>query len=285
MKARHLTPLILFFVLWLSSCLNHQSGDVNSKGKTSMEKINSSGKIRCSYLLYSPYFMKDPNSGQLSGIFYELMMEIGKNSDLTIEWVEEVGYENIFTGLEANRYDVFAGGLWPNASRAKAGSFSEPAFYSVITAWVRQNESEITDLSQLSSGKYKIATIDGAMEDLIAKTDYPNAPIVSLTTLSPFTQNLLNITSNKADITFAEPGVIFDFLKTNPNSLKQLNPEKPLRIFGNSLVVKKGEFELVEFLDWAIKEVVYSGKMDTILTKYETGPNSFPRVIKPYAIN
>jgi hypothetical protein len=44
-------------------------------------------------------------------------------TSLRVNWVEEVGYENILPGLDSRRYDVFAAGLWANASRAKAGSF------------------------------------------------------------------------------------------------------------------------------------------------------------------
>lgn len=79
------------------------------------------------------------------------MEEIGKKASLRVNWVEEVGYENVFPGLDSRRYDVFAGGLWPNASRAKASSFSIPVFYSVIKAWGR-TEMRMGDL-QMSMGR------------------------------------------------------------------------------------------------------------------------------------
>ncbi|MBI1979827.1 MAG: transporter substrate-binding domain-containing protein [Elusimicrobia bacterium] len=234
-------------------------------------------------MIYSPYFRKDPNTGALSGIFHDVMEEIGKNAGLKIEWVEEVGYENIFASLGADRHDVFAGGLWPNSTRAQAGFFSIPIFYSVIKAWGRPDDKRfINNLEAINSPSVRIATIDGAMEDIIAKTDFPRAQRVSLTTLSPFTQNLLNITSGKADVTFAEPGIVTEFLATNPGTLKELAPDQPLRVFGNSLVLKKGEIEFKEFLDIALQELIFSGRVDKILKKYEPGPNVFPRLAIPY---
>ncbi len=247
-----------------------------------LDTILKEGKIRCSYLIYSPYFRKDPNTGDLSGIFHDLMEEVGRVSGLKVEWVEQVGYENIFTGLNAGRHDVFAGGLWPSASRAKAGLFTEPVFYSVIKAWGRANESRFANLEGVNEPAIRIATIDGAMEDIIARTDFQNAKRESLPQLSPFTQNLLNVTTKKADLTFAEPGIIQEFLQSNPGTLKELAPERPLRIFGNSLVVPKAEVELKEFLDVAMRELLYSGIVDKILTKYEPVPGVFPRVALPY---
>lgn len=247
-----------------------------------LTQVIKSGEIRASYLIYSPYFRKDPNTGELSGIFHDLMEEIGKKAGLRINWVEEVGYENIFAGLDSGRYDVFAGGLWPSTSRAKAGSFSIPVFFSVIKAWGRADETRFANLSAINSPDVRIATIDGAMEDIIAQADFPKATRVSLPQLSPFTQNLLNITSGKADVTFAEPGIVSEFLATNPGTLKELAPDRPLRIFGNSLVIKRGDFEFQEFLDVALAELLYSGLVDKILKKYEPGPGVFPRAALPY---
>ncbi len=55
-------------------------------------------------------------------------------------------------------------------------------------------------------------------------------------------------------------------------------------MFGNSLVIKLGDIELKEFLDVALKELLYSGAIDRILRKYEPAPNAFPRVAKPYEL-
>lgn len=285
MTNSRITMLIIFTILVTLSLVKFlflSTEQVSQIKEGRLETILSTGKIRASYLIYWPYFQKDPNTGELSGIFYEIMEEIGKAAELEILWVEEVGYENIFVGLDNHRYDVFAGGLWPSTSRAKAGGFTIPVFYSIIKAWGRSEEYRFKDLSGINDPSVKIATIDGAMEDIIAKNDYPLAQRESLPELSPFTQNLLNITTKKADITFAEPGIIQQFLRTNPGLLKELAPDKPIRIFGNSLVVQRGDFELKAFFDIALKELLYNGTVEQILNKYEPAPGVFPRAALPY---
>lgn len=277
-----LLVLALALSLITLSCKPASEGTGRST-KSVLEKVREEGRIRASYLIYSPYFRKDPNTGKLSGIFHDVMEAIGKNAGLKIEWVEEVGYENIFSGLDSGRHDVFAGGLWPNSTRAQAGYFSAPVFYSLIKAWGRADDPRFTNnLAAINAPSVRIAMIDGAMEDVIARTDFPRAQRVSLPQLSPFTQNLLNITSQKADVTFAEPGIVNEFLVTNPGTLRELAPGSPLRVFGNCLVIKKGEDDFREFLDVAMREILYDGTVDRILRQYEPAPGVFFRVARPY---
>ncbi len=249
---------------------------------TRFKQVIEKREIRCSYLVYSPYLRKDPNTGVFSGIFYDIMEEVGRKSSLKIVWAEEVGYETIFEGLKSGRHDVFCGGLWPNATRARVGSFSVPVFYSVVKAWGRPNETRFVNLQGINDPSVKVATIDGAMEDIIARTDFPLARRESLPQQTPFSQNLLNISTRKADITFAEPGIIREYLAKNPGALKELAPDKPLRIFGNVLVLPQHEHQLKQFLDTALLEMLYSGDIDRILQKYEPNPGVFPRVSLPY---
>ncbi len=280
-----LVACISFFAIGgtVGGCGNKGAKEVATE--TAMQRVLKNKTIRCSYLVYSSYFRKDPNSGTLSGIFHDVVEEIGKRASLKIDWVEEVGYANIFPGLETNRCDVFCGGLWANASRAKSASFTTPIFYSAITTWCRPSDHRFDkDLTGINAPGITIATIDGAMEDIIAKTDYPKAKRESLPELSPFVQNFLNIVHNKADLTFAEPMVVNEFLATNPNALRQVAPDKPVRVFGNSLAVKPGETTLKEFLDVALQELVNDGTVQKILEKYEPNRNTFYPLAKPYRL-
>jgi len=249
---------------------------------SSLEGIIKRGSIRCSYLIYAPYFMKDTNTGQFSGFMYEIMEEVGKASGLKIDWVEEVNYDNIFANLDAKRTDVFCTGLWANAQRARGGTFTKPLVYAVISAWGRSQETRFTDVRDLNDHADTKSTIDGAMEDLIAQTEFPKAKRLSMVSSTPFSQNFQNLVSGKADATFVEPSVAVLFLKNNPGTIKQLAGGKILRAFGNAFAVKRGDVELAEFLNTAIAELLQRGKIDEIMLRYEPAPGVFPRVATPY---
>ncbi len=249
------------------------------------DRVARSGTLRCGYIVYPPYCLKDPNTKRLSGVFVEAMEAAGKKLGWKIVWAREVGYGTLFEELAANKIDVFAGGLWANAQRAKAGEFTQPLFYNVIKVYGRTNETRFQhSLDEINSPSVTIATLDGAMEDLIAKEDFPKAKCLSLPQLSDFSQNLVNITTKKADLTFAEPVIVDIFLKNNPHSLKALEGDKPIRVFGNCYVVKAGETRLRDVLNITMQELINSGQIEKILKKYEPAPGAFYRVAPPYQV-
>ncbi|MFA6279967.1 MAG: transporter substrate-binding domain-containing protein [Bdellovibrionales bacterium] len=280
MSFRKASLAVIVCISLLGGC-KPQEQNANGNAST-LHHIRASHEISCGYLVYSPYIRLDPNTGKLSGIFYDIMEQIGRNADLRIRWAEEVGFQNIMPGLDAGRFDVFCGGLWPNASRALAASFSQPAFYSTIQAWVRSDDNRFHTLDDLRTAKARLSVVDGAMEDSIARADFSELERVSLPDTAQFSQNFENVVTKKADVIFAEPSMAAEFLQKNPGTVRSLGIDKPLRIFGNALVVKKGDYETKEFLDYAMQEIVYSGQMDRILKKYEPVRDAFPRVSTPY---
>jgi cystine transport system substrate-binding protein len=247
-----------------------------------LQSVLEKGKIRCGYITYAPYGMMDSNSKKLTGISVEAMEAIGKKLDLKIEWAEEVGYGSIFEGLDAGRYDALCTGVWQNSTRGKKAYFTAPLLFNPIRVWVRAGEANIKSLSDLDAADVRVAVQDGAIEDIIAQTDFPKAKRVSIPQLNPWPDNLLNIISNKADVTFAEPLVITPFLEKNPGSLRELVTARPLRVFGVSIPIKLGEAEFKSALDSAIVEIQSDGTMEAILKKYEKAPGELLRVARPY---
>jgi ABC-type amino acid transport substrate-binding protein len=246
------------------------------------KRIAESGKIRCAYIPYEPYAIKDPNTKALSGIMVDAVEAIGKKLDLKIDWVEEVGYGTMFEGFETGRYDMLCSGVWQNSTRGKRAYFSTPLFFNPIRVWVRADETRFNTLADLNSAQVRIGVQDRAIEDIIAQQDFPKAQRVAIGQLNPWTEVLLNIITKKADVTFAEPGVITPFNKKNPGALKELPTPRPLRLFATSLPIKMGENEFKSVLDSAVMEILSDGTMEGILAKYEQAPGELLRVAPPY---
>lgn len=265
-------------------CNQQTSKDAIQKQETLYQRVLRTGTIRCSYCAYPPYCIKDPNTGKMSGIFVDVMEEIGRRLELKIEWVEEVGWGTIFEGIESGRYDVHGSGLWENSSRGKKAYFSIPLFYNAIRVWVRTDEKRFKTLDDLNSPGVRISVQDGAIEDIIAKSDFPNAQRISIPQLNPWSENLLNITTKKTDVTFAELGVISPFLEKNPNTLKELEFGQPLRVFANSFPFGMGENEFKSMIDAVIMELLGDGTIEKILKRYEKASGEHLRVALPYQL-
>lgn len=261
-------------------------GPANTSGQNSAaEKVLASGEIRVGYVVYPPGLIKDPNTGALSGIFYDALEEVGKNLNLKINWVEEVGWGTMIEGLKAGRYDMVGSPVWPTSQRATQVDFTKSLTYSVFYAYSRSDDFRFDDSFELiNSDKVKIASIDGEVSQTIAEKRFPKAKIVSLPQTTSISEVLLQISTNKADLAFVEPYIAEDFLKNNPGTIRKVKTTSPLHINGNAMMIAQGQDTFRSMLNIAIEEQFNNGNIDSLVRKYETSKNSFYPVAKPFSL-
>ncbi len=254
------------------------------KGNSVYERVMKRGSIRCGYGLYNPGCMKDPNTGKLYGIGVDTLEAVAKNLGLKVEWTEEVGWGTMIEGLQTDRYDIIATPVWATSDRARIIDFSAPLYYSPVCAYAKAgNKKFSSDLHELNSPKMSIASIDGATAEIIAQEDYPNVKRVSLPQMSDFGQLLLTVSTGKADITFTEPADAAIFMKNNPGAVERVGA--PVRVFPNCWIFRRNQMEFKNMLDTALTQLINSGGVDKILSKYEPSPNTLYRVALPYQRN
>jgi polar amino acid transport system substrate-binding protein len=248
------------------------------------DRVMQNGTIRCGYSLYNPGCLKDPITGKMSGIGVDTLESVAKNLGLKVAWTEEVGWGTMIEGLQTNRYDMIVTPVWATSDRARVVDFSKPLYYSPLFAYVKAGKRPFppNNIHQLNSPKYSIATIDGATAEIIAQEDFPLVKRVSLPQLSEFGQLLLTVSSGKADVTFTEPADAAAFLKSNPGSVERIG--KPLRVFPNCWIFRRGQREFKDMIDTALEQLINSGAEDKIIRKYEPAPNTLYRDAIPYQL-
>jgi len=250
-----------------------------AKTENVYDRVIRTGTLRCAYTPYSIGLMKDPNTGQLSGIYHDVIETLAANLNLKVEWGEEVGWGNQIEGLNAGRYDLICSPASLNSGRARAADFSIPLYYSPVHIWARKDDATVNaDLKALDEPAIRISTLDGEQTSVFADQFFPHAKKVSLPQSSPFSDLMLQVTTGKADIVFAEPLTVQEFLKNNPGSLRQVTPnDAPLLVVPNIILLPRGQFEFKEMIDNGLREMFNSHLIDRIIDKYEKLPNSYIR--------
>lgn len=247
------------------------------------DRVMNLGAIRCGYIVYPPQLSKNPNTGKLSGLSYDLMERIGKDLNLKIEWTEEVGSATWIEGLKNRRYDALCNTAWAISNRAPHVLASDPAFYTAVNAYVRIKDHRFDkNIALANSPDIKIATVDGATSATIAAQSFPLAQTVSLPDLTDFSQLLLSVKTGKADLTFSEAAQLEDFNQKNPGVLRNATSTTPVRLVPNTFFVAAKEYQLISMINLALQNLHNEGFVDQILTTYEPRPNVWKRVIKPY---
>lgn len=273
--------LPIFIVFGILGC--KENNNVYKAEPTVYEKVLATNTIRVGYISYPPSFIMDANSGELSGIFYDVIVEVSKNLGLKLEFVEEVSWGTMIESLSTNRVDIVVAGIWPTSSRGLRADFTVPLYYSSVRAYTdASNNSFDGMLNNINQSNITIATIDGEMTSIIADMDYPNAKKHALAQMTDVSQVLLEVASKKANVTFVERAIAEEYISKNPNKIKEVQNVGPVRVFPNVMVIKKGEIELQSTMNTAITELINNGFVDKVITKYEKYPNSFERVALPY---
>jgi polar amino acid transport system substrate-binding protein len=250
---------------------------------TAYARVLETKTIRTAYISYPPSFIKDPQSGGYSGIFHEVLTEMARRMDLRVDYVEETAWGTMITAVQSGRADLVCTGIWPNATRGKFVDFTDPVYYSPIHAYVKTGNHALDGrLAAINSAMVTIATIDGEMTSIVARADFPHARTNELPQTTDVSQVLLELVTEKADVTFVEPAIAEAFLQRNPGAIRRVPDVPPVRVFPNVMMVNKGEAELLSMLNTALSELVNTGFVEQAISKYESKPGLFLRQQWPY---
>ena len=226
--------------------------------------------INVGFISYPPGFIVDPNTKEKSGIFNDVIVEIAKRNNLTINYKMEVTWATLIEVLILDRVDLIASPVWATPERKENADFSIPLYFSPVGIYVRADDDRFDDdVNKINAPYVKIAAIDGEINYHVAKADFPQAVVISLPNNVDAMQLFLEIQSNRADVTFVEPMFAYAYMQKNPGKLKNIGEKTPIRNYPNSIMYKQGNEKLGRFINEEIQKLLIDGALDEIIKKYE----------------
>lgn len=272
---KYLRDLVII-VIAVFVAVQFVGGEKTSASESVFDRIMRTKTLRCAYNPYPPAVIKDANNGEISGLFPDFITQMAKDLGLDIEWVEEVGWGNAIEGFKTGRYDAVCTPFWANADRAKAAYFVRPLYLTGVGAWVRSDDNRFNkSYDVINNENITIATIDGEMAEVIARTKFPKAKVVSLPQSSSIAELLALVDSGKADVTFVSNYFGEQFVASNPNSIKNAVSDKPVKLIPETFMIPLGENKLKSMLDIVALELLNDGLMDRLWKKYEVPEGSY----------
>lgn len=286
---KNLSKIVLVVALAAAAYLVYTrfgAPDQTSSSTTNAQKaLFADSTITVGFISYPPGFIVDPNTKEKSGIFNDILLEIARRNNLKVNYKEEVTWATMIESLKTGRVDLIANPVWATNERRAQADFSTPVYFSPIGAYVRADDNRFDgDLTKLNVSAVRIVGVDGEINSVIASTDFPNANLTLLPNNIDVAQLFLEIQSGRRDVTFAEPMFAFDYMKANPNKIKNIAVDEPVRNYPNSYMFDQGNPELKSFLDSEIQRLVESGFIDRVLAKYAPFEGAVISVSDPRAI-
>ena len=252
--------------------------------ESAYDRVMRTGTLRCGYAQYPKFVERDLNTGKFSGIYYEVMEEIGKQLSLKIDWAQEVGFADAFDGLKTGRYDVVCFPLNQTPGRARVTEFTVPIVFGPSFIYARADDSRFdNDYSKINDPSVKMAFMEGELTQTIRNEDFPKTQAVSLNGLADVAQVLMQVTTGKADVATTEPSTAEEFLRNNPGKLKRV-PGPPLRIQVVGVDVNVGEESLRKLLDTTIQSLHATGFIERTVNKYTVAPDELFFPANPWGV-
>ncbi len=233
--------------------------------KTTFEKILEKDEITVCYMPWPPSVIKDPNTGELSGFIIEIFEEVVKDADLKVKYVEST-WGGFSADLNTGKCDV-SPVVYPTIGRSTSVSFTRPFLYAGNGAVVRADETRFKTIEDLNYEGVKVAVIQGEYGHIYSQKYLLNAQLVVLEKGSDNTAPLVAVSSGQADVGLIMSDVVAEYARLHPE-VKDLFLDQPYLTTPNSMVVRKQDQQLLNFLDNALSYLKATGTLDGIVKGY-----------------
>ena len=174
--------------------------------------------------------------------------------------------------------------MWNTSLESRYFLFTRPFAYQTVEAIVRADDHRFDgDLQSANAPGVKIAVVDNATQDFIARSDFPEAHRNASPQMSSNAELLMDVQSGKSDMTFTNPGIFEGYDKANPGKLRRVAPGRNLRVYGDSLTLGLEDRALANLLNVSFGHLIDRGKIDQLIDKYNKDyPGTFMKPQKEF---
>jgi polar amino acid transport system substrate-binding protein len=231
------TPILRLLPLILLSLSPLASADV-------LDDILERGTIRFGVAEFIPWTMKS-EAGDLVGFEIDLANKLAKDMGVKAEF-ELYKWDDIIPAVQRGDVDVITGGMSITAARALQVNFSRPVAETgvgLVTNTIKT--SDIQRLPELNNPKIAIAVVDGTLGHSVANTLFANADIRVYPSAEEAAKAVVDGDTHAYSTSTAQA----KFLVLSNSDAVDLPMAEPLLASSEAMAIKKGEQELLNFLN------------------------------------
>ena len=196
------------------------------------------------------------SDGEIKGVDVDIMKAVADRLGKELK-VKDVAFDSIIAEVKTGKSDVGAAGISYTEERAKQVDFSIPYVESKQVIVVRKN-SNIKGPDDLNN--IKVAVQLGTVADSVLSDEYPNVQIIRE---KKFMAAIQDLKDNKVSAVVMDELPAVRLIGAN---LKIL--DEAVAVDSYSVIVDKGNTELLKVINEVIDELKEEGKIDEYLLKH-----------------
>ncbi|WP_260436018.1 ABC transporter substrate-binding protein [Burkholderia sp. Bp9143] len=242
------------------------SAPSHAQDSSTWQSVRKAGVLRCGAATSPPYVMRDPKTGQYSGMFSEICRAFGeKVLKVKVEFVDTT-WDNIVAGLQSDKWDMSLS-LNDTPEREKAIAFSKAAIdYSVTLAYNKNNPKlpkAVHAISDIDKPGVIVAVMSGTAQDKAITGVLKQAQVMRL---PGYDETRLALMSKRADM-LADDNMTNRLLtEAHADWAVTLQPNPPLAQQGICFGVRKETPAAdIALLNKFIDDEIKSGEMERLV--------------------
>ncbi len=235
----------------------------SGSGKNALDQIKKRGKIVIGVKYDTRLFgLKNPKTGEVEGFDIDISKELAKEilgDEKKVEF-KEVTSKTRIPMLNNGDIDAIVATMTISEDRKKEVDFSDVYFDAGQSLLVKKG-SPIKGLEDLKKGT-KVLAVKGSTSAVNIREKAPEATILEY---ENYTEAFTALKSGQGDALTTDDSILYGMVDQDPNYqlVGGTFTEEPYGI-----AVKKGNKELVDALNKALKKIKESGKYDEIKNKW-----------------
>ncbi|MEW6124861.1 MAG: transporter substrate-binding domain-containing protein [Pseudomonadota bacterium] len=261
MKSLFRRPLVLFGML---GALMVSAGAQPADAQV-MDRILKDKTIKVGYIPSPPGTIKDPATGEVKGYYVDGLRYIFKTIGVEPVLVETT-WANFAAGLQSGQFDMSIAGTFATIQRAAAVEFTKPIHYLGYSAIVKKGDERFKALADFNKEGIKIAVVQGGAAQEYVKENFPNATIVALGT-GNLTAPFVEVSAGRADVGVEDAWQARRYASVQPGVI-DLFQENPYNLLPIAWTVKRGNQDLLNFLNTSIDFMLLTGRWERMANAY-----------------
>ena len=200
------------------------------------------------------------DGGEPDGFDMALIKEAAKLAEIEIK-VENMEFKSLIAAVETGKINIIASGMTVTEERKKQLDFTDPYYTAVQKIVLRKGDEAIKGAEDLK-GK-KIGVQEGTTGDFIATDDIDAEEVFRY---KKGVDAVMDLKNGRIDCVLIDKNPAEEYVKANSDSIYTI--ESGCEPENYAFAVKKGNNELLDKLNAALKELVSNGRYDELVKLY-----------------
>jgi ABC-type amino acid transport substrate-binding protein len=234
--------------------------------KSVLSKVKKGGALEIGYAQLPLWFFKDAKTGELRGIYKELVDSLAKDLEMTINW-HEVTFANATISLRSGEYDLFGSSASYTVPRATVCNYVGPLWSKGSLAVIRKADAaKLQTMADLNNPDVTIAVNGGSSDEQRMPLLFPKAKFMAVA--GQYSMAAEPVRGGRATACIVGDTEAYALAKRNPDWAVVLDPSNSFDKRPNTWMIRYGDVAWKNFLDTWCAYVAANGQVQRLYDKY-----------------